>query len=269
MGITEGDLLVAIVAIAREVPPPVLEMLCESLERLPPGASPEERAVLAARFTQPGVRTAVARLMDRCGTGPEGLDLGKIAWALRGASAADGFWRRSQSLELVWTGPVPVGTHFRRTDQALLDLIEGTQTEVILVSFVAYKVREIAEALVGAAARGVRLILVLESAEASAGKIDYEAHQGVGRRVVELADLYVWPLDQRPRDGTGDYGLLHAKCAVADGHLALISSANLTEHALNLNMELGVLVRGGELPGQISRHIHNLIAGKVLRLIRD
>lgn len=37
---------------------------------------------------------------------------------------------------------------------------------------------------------------------------------------------------------------LHAKCAVADDTLALISSANLTGHALQLNIEAGVLLRG-------------------------
>lgn len=30
--------------------------------------------------------------------------------------------------------------------------------------------------------------------------------------------------------------------------IAFISSANLTEYALSLNMELGILVKGGNLP---------------------
>jgi len=42
-----------------------------------------------------------------------------------------------------------------------------------------------------------------------------------------------------------DHGSLHVKCAVADASVALISSANLTDYTMSLNMELGVLVKGG------------------------
>ena len=47
---------------------------------------------------------------------------------------------------------------------------------------------------------------------------------------------YRWPLERRPRDDEGRHGSLHAKCAVADRELLLISSANLTHYALSLNM---------------------------------
>jgi phosphatidylserine/phosphatidylglycerophosphate/cardiolipin synthase-like enzyme len=39
---------------------------------------------------------------------------------------------------------------------------------------------------------------------------------------------------------------LHAKCAVADSELLFIGSANLTESAFELNMEIGALIRGRE-----------------------
>ena len=44
----------------------------------------------------------------------------------------------------------------------------------------------------------------------------------------------------------GRLGSLPAKVAVADGATLLISSANFTEYAMTLNMELGVLIRGSE-----------------------
>ena len=47
---------------------------------------------------------------------------------------------------------------------------------------------------------------------------------------------------------------------VADGHWLFLSSANLTEYALSLNMELGVLIRGGPLPRQVEDHFSGLIA---------
>jgi phosphatidylserine/phosphatidylglycerophosphate/cardiolipin synthase-like enzyme len=61
--------------------------------------------------------------------------------------------------------------------------------------------------------------------------------------------------------------LLHAKCAVADRERLLISSANLTEFAFTLNMELGVLIRGGPLPGRVEDYLTALIDSRVLHPI--
>ena len=38
----------------------------------------------------------------------------------------------------------------------------------------------------------------------------------------------------------------------------------MTEYALNLNMELGLLVRGGDLPGRVVRYLRRLVREGVL-----
>jgi len=60
-------------------------------------------------------------------------------------------------------------------------------------------------------------------------------------------------------DQTGKTGILHVKCAVSDGSRLFLSSANLTEYAFTINMELGLLVTGGDLPGTIEQHFDRLI----------
>jgi phosphatidylserine/phosphatidylglycerophosphate/cardiolipin synthase-like enzyme len=189
---------------------------------------------------------------------------GELAWALRAANSTDEFHRLNQSLEMVWSGPLPGTSIFRRTDQALLELIREAKTSIILVTFAAYKVPIISAALVKAAQRGVETILVLESVEESAGKVTANAIQGLGGDIANLAKVYVWPLEKRGVDAAGRHGSLHVKCAVADDHTALISSANLTEYAMNLNMELGLLVRGGDVPRALAQHLRSLIQGGVL-----
>jgi phosphatidylserine/phosphatidylglycerophosphate/cardiolipin synthase-like enzyme len=59
--------------------------------------------------------------------------------------------------------------------------------------------------------------------------------------------------------------VLHAKCVVVDGQTALITSANPTLAAYTKNIELGVVVRGGLIPGQITSHFSSLIDSGVLR----
>jgi cardiolipin synthase len=65
--------------------------------------------------------------------------------------------------------------------------------------------------------------------------------------------LCCWPLDKWPRTGDGKHGSQHTKITLADGQRMLISSANFTQYAITLNMEMGVLVHGGSTPTQAER----------------
>jgi phosphatidylserine/phosphatidylglycerophosphate/cardiolipin synthase-like enzyme len=121
--------------------------------------------------------------------------------------------------------------------------------------------------LVAAADRGVEVAIVLESAAESEGNVSYEMATALGSKVAERAALYTWPAERRPRNPRGSLASLHVKCAVADRSALLISSANLTESALERNMELGLLVRGGPAPATVHRHFENLIDQGELRTI--
>jgi phosphatidylserine/phosphatidylglycerophosphate/cardiolipin synthase-like enzyme len=71
----------------------------------------------------------------------------------------------------------------------------------------------------------------------------------------------LWPLEKREKDDNGKRRILHVKCAIADSRWLFLSAANLTEYAFTTNMELGLLVTGGNLPGQVERHFERLIEG--------
>ena len=79
-----------------------------------------------------------------------------------------------------------------------------------------------------------------------------------------MVAVYVWPLAHRPLDDKGRHGSLHAKCAVADDAVLFVSSANLTAYALSLNMELGVLITGGDAPAQVEAHFGQMIESGIL-----
>ena len=53
---------------------------------------------------------------------------------------------------------------------------------------------------------------------------------------------------------------MHAKVAVADGSVALVTSANLTERGVDSNLELGTYFEGNAIPAQIERGLDDLIA---------
>lgn len=250
--------------VAAQVPPDILGRLADDLEVMGSDSTSDQRRLLVAGIAQPGVRDVIADLFALWESCAPGVNPSALSLALRSASEADESRRDSQSVELVWTGPVGIESNLRRTDQVLLDLIQSARKSLFIVSFAAYDIPEISGALLSAANRGVHISLVLESADASDGKVAFDALAALGEQVARMSSVYVWPLDKRPRDGKGRHGSLHVKCAVADESAALISSANLTGYAMNLNMELGILIRGGDVPSRVSDHLHELICEEVL-----
>lgn len=187
------------------------------------------------------------------------LDPAALGWSLLGASAMDDLHAAKGQEELVWTGPTPFSTTLRRTEQAIVELVSNAEKELWLVCFAAYKVDEIKSAIRAAAERGVEIRLVVESPKVSEGKVEFSALKGLGGEISRLASAYVWPLEKRWKDVAGRHGSLHVKCALADDRQLFVSSANLTEFAMTLNMELGVLVTGGRLPERMGQQLRWLV----------
>lgn len=194
----------------------------------------------------------------------ESVPAAAVAAMLKAANRATVAERQRQHVELVWSGPTTMSSTFRSTGPALLELIDGARGCVYLIAFAAYKVPQVREAVQAAMQRGARVVFVLESNEVSGGKVDFDPlpHLAGGSTVPEV---YVWPRSTRPTDSKGKYGTLHAKFAVADRARLLVSSANLTEHAFNLNIELGVLITGGSAAEQATEQVDELIRRGVLR----
>jgi phosphatidylserine/phosphatidylglycerophosphate/cardiolipin synthase-like enzyme len=214
---------------------------------------------------QPRFRALVEELLSAWRTQAARMRPEGVALALRAASATAQHYREAQSVELVWTGPGVMEIPLRRTDQALLQVIDAARRSLLVVSFAVYKIPAVTQALVRAFERGVTLRICVEAPEPSGQKIAYDTIQALGTEVQQRAEIYIWPREQRPTDPRGRAGSLHAKCAVADEELLFISSANLTEYAMSLNMELGVLARGGPLPGMVAAQFGRLMESGVLR----
>lgn len=192
-------------------------------------------------------------------SGPE------IAAALEAASFQGQMHRELSSVELVWTGPSDLSAGLRSTEQVILDMISHAKRSIYLVTFAAYKVDAVAAALQEAIAREVRVALVLEDKDESEGKVNFNALRALVGGDSHAVKVFTWPLEQRKRNERGQHGALHAKCILVDSDRLFVSSANMTSFALELNMELGVLLNGGEAPRQMERSLTELIRTGVLR----
>lgn len=250
-----------VAAIGRTVEVLAPGALAELIAGLRAGATD---ALLVSRVATSHYRDAVKQLLDVWESRAE-VSAHTLALALE--CVADSRRRANEEdLSIVWTGPATDAVPLRRTDQVLLELVRSARERLIIVSFAAYKIPELVAALVDACARGVKVTIVLESPTESAGKVGFDMVGALGRDVARHATLYTWPADRRPETPAGTRASLHAKCAVCDARQLLVSSANLTEFGLTLNMELGLLVRGGDVPLRVQRHFEQLILRGDLRV---
>lgn len=167
-----------------------------------------------------------------------------------------------QSIELVWTGPTTPFVSARRTEQALLQVINAAEKSLFITSFVAYDVSTIVKALNAANQRGVVISMLLELSQDHGGSISFDAI-GKMRTLVPSANLHAW----RYKDDEFLGGSVHAKVAVADGELCFITSANLTGHAMEKNMEAGVLISGGQIPKLLAGHLTSLVETHLINKI--
>jgi len=186
----------------------------------------------------------------------------ELASMLLAASHAFENVSRHQSTELVWTGPTTPFVSARRTEQALLQVIGSAKQTLFVTSFVAYDVSTIVKALNDASTRGVSISMLLESSQDHRGSISFDAI-GKMRTLVPSAKLYAW----RERSVPFADGRVHAKVAVADGDVCFITSANLTGHAMEQNMEAGVLLTGGQIPKLLLDHLQALVDAKTVSLV--
>ncbi|MDR3410478.1 MAG: DISARM system phospholipase D-like protein DrmC [Formivibrio sp.] len=167
-----------------------------------------------------------------------------------------------QSTELVWTGPTTPFVSARRTEQALLQVINAARSTLFITSFVAYDISSIVRALNAARARGVDVSMLLESSLDHGGSINIDII-GKMRALVPQAQLYAW---RDKADAFAD-GRVHAKVAVADGNTCFITSANLTGYAMERNMEAGVLILGGHVPRLLNDHLRSLVDTRIVTLV--
>ena len=215
-------------------------------------AAPQEAPPPYTLADTPPAREAVARILAAWVTVQ--VTGAEVAGMLLGASEARLRVEREQSIELVWTGPKTPFVPTRRTEQVLLDLIRGAQSDLFLVSFVAYSVGSVVKALNEAASRSVRVRVLLEASTTHGGSLDIDPAATM-RASVPAAEIFTWKQKSEPFVE----GRVHAKVAVVDGIRAFITSANLTAYALEKNMEVGVLVNGGPVPKTLADHLQALI----------
>ncbi len=175
--------------------------------------------------------------------------------------------RSRETAELVWTGPATSVVPVRSTERVLFDLVQSAERRLTIMSFGIFQVPRLVNGLEDALERRVEIRIILGDREAESDRVLDQQRYQLGEMVAGRACLCWWPHERRLRDAAGCAGLMHAKAAVADSRTAFLTSANLTEAALERNIELGVLIHGGTLPGAIDHLVDALLEAGELEVL--
>jgi phosphatidylserine/phosphatidylglycerophosphate/cardiolipin synthase-like enzyme len=178
---------------------------------------------------------------------------------LRGLAAAREQLASTVTVETVWSGPSTHPVPVRATAQALVEVIAHARQELLLMTYSARPHPDIRAALSDATARGVEISVVVETLH-GAGSALGGAEPAAAFAGIPGVQLWHWPVTQRTEPGSK----MHAKLAVADRRVLLISSANLTQSGQTKNIEAGLLVRGGHAPRRVAEHIAELKSTNVI-----
>ncbi|MDP4744692.1 MAG: DISARM system phospholipase D-like protein DrmC [Porticoccaceae bacterium] len=184
----------------------------------------------------------------------------ELAGMLLGAAYAQLAEKNREVVQLVWTGPDLNLLPIRRSEQLLLEIIDSAVESLFIVSFVLIKIPSIEIAIRNAVNRGVDVRMLLETEDKDG---PFAQNTAIDRLYAEIPGLglYIWPREKR--DGTqGGFPRVHAKCVVADGTTAFVTSANLTSTALTKNIEMGVQVKGGSIPMTLYEQLIGMIRAK-------
>ena len=190
------------------------------------------------------------------------------------SSAAAAAWIRSleqvvarvAAPDFVWSGPKVPGLYSRDTRQVYEELM-GTARQSIWASTYAYF-------------DGPRAFETLAHRMDAVPSLEVTLLLNIGRRrgdttaadhlVRRFADRFWgedWPGSSRPRvyydprsvELDGPTSALHAKVVVADAEIVFITSANLTEAALDRNIEMGLLLRDRTVAATVLSYFRGLI----------
>jgi phosphatidylserine/phosphatidylglycerophosphate/cardiolipin synthase-like enzyme len=179
---------------------------------------------------------------------------------------------RTRKPDLVWSGPEVSDLHARDTRRVYEELLGSAERSIWASTYAFFdgpKAFEVlARRMESRPALRVTLLLNIQRQRS-----DTTASEQLVRRFADRFWNTDWPGSSRPSvfydpralDREGPGGVLHAKAVIADDEAVFITSANLTEAALDRNIELGVLIHDRAAALAVGGYFRSLIDRDLLK----
>lgn len=233
-------------------------------------ASALETGLVAPPYSATAVRAASGICDDLDAVVGALEDLARLGVTGRGAAAwlalIDEVGSRAPLADLVWSGPEVPGLHARDTRRVYDELLGSAERSIWASTYAFFDGPKafdvLSRRLDTAPDLQVTLLLNIERKHGDTSSAD-----ALVRRFADRFWTADWPGTRRPSvfydprslEPARPAGVLHAKAVVKDEEAVFITSANLTEAALDRNIELGLLVRDRALAETVVAQFRGLI----------
>ena len=144
--------------------------------------------------------------------------------------------------------------HRRDIERGYLDFIGNAQREVLIANAYFLPGRRFRQALVTAARRGVRVVLLLQ------GRVEYLLMHLASRA------MYGQLLDAGIEIHEYQRSFLHAKVAVFDDSVACVGSSNIDPYSLLMALEANVFMRDARFAGELRQDLEEAMRAGARRI---
>lgn len=162
--------------------------------------------------------------------------------------------KKTERADLVLTAPDSFRVKALRTKETLQKLIEGTEKSLTITGYsISDYFADMLDVIIRKSQQGVYVRLYVNDMEKQKSAIDR-------LMAYKTRFLQVYEYQKQEED---KMAALHAKLLVSDANKSLVSSANLSYHGMQGNVEMGFLIESTERAKQIEEVMKEMVRMKV------
>lgn len=166
--------------------------------------------------------------------------------------------KEAEKAELTITAPISFKLKARKINEVITNMIQDSQKSITLTGYsVSDYFSEMIDLIISKSQQGIYVRLYLN---------DYEKHKTNLKRLMDLRTKHLRVFDYQKQDD--EMAALHAKTIVVDEKELLVSSANLSYHGMQGNVEMGIRLVSEDKAKQVESLLKEMVGMKVFKELR-
>ena len=166
--------------------------------------------------------------------------------------------KEAEKAELAITAPISFKLKARKINEVITNMIQDSQKSITLTGYsVSDYFSEMIDLIISKSQQGIYVRLYLN---------DYEKHKTNLKRLMDLRTKHLRVFDYQKQDD--EMAALHAKTIVVDEKELLVSSANLSYHGMQGNVEMGIRLVSDDKAKQVESLLKEMIGMKIFKELR-
>ena len=166
--------------------------------------------------------------------------------------------KEAEKAELAITAPISFKLKARKINEVITNMIQDSQKSITLTGYsVSDYFSEMIDLIISKSQQGIYVRLYLN---------DYEKHKTNLKRLMDLRTKHLRVFDYQKQDD--EMAALHAKTIVVDEKELLVSSANLSYHGMQGNVEMGIRLVSEDKAKQVESLLKEMVGMKVFKELR-